>query len=165
MNYLDIVNKYDMKPHPEGGYYVETYRADQDVVIDGNISRRASTAIYFLVTPGHVSRLHRIQSDEVWHFYLGGPMTVIELDLSAEKGYKATVLGINILEGEMVQYCVRRGTWFGSLPNEGTAFSLVGCTVSPGFVFEDFELGSRSKLLAEFPRAQEIIERLTEGLP
>jgi len=87
----DLVEKYGMSQHPEGGYFVETYRAQSTVVSDRGdttVSRSAATAIYFLVCPGNVSRLHRIQSDELWHFYLGGPMTVIELDNSEPSGYR-----------------------------------------------------------------------------
>lgn len=177
-----LIEKYQMLPHPEGGFYVETFRSDCEVQLlvsqggdnvhseqprkDVTISTRpASTAIYFLVVPGNISRLHRIKSDEIWHFYLGGPMTVIELLEDGSGAFKATSLGSNITAGEVVQYVVKKDTWFGSFPNVGTEFSFVGCTVSPGFVFEDFELASRSKLLALYPAAVDIIVKLTEGLP
>lgn len=125
-------------------------------------------AIYFLVTPGRCSRLHRIKSDEVWHFYLGGPLTVVEL---LEDGQvRKTVLGQNILEGNHVlQHVVRRDTWFGCYNDDNTEFSLVGCTVAPGFDFKDFELASRQVLLSnpkyQSKEAQDIITLLTEGLP
>ena len=129
----DLIDRYKLQDHPEGGYYVETFRSDVEVrtgLGDGQlVSRKASTAIFFLICPGNVSRLHRIKSDEVWHFYLGGPMTVIELDINEEKGYRATVLGSDISKGELVQYTVKAGVWFGSFPNEGSEFSFVGCTV------------------------------------
>lgn len=92
----------------KGGYYVESFRSDLPIICDKK-ERIASTAIYFLICPGNISRLHRIQSDEVWHFYLGGPMTVIELDNSVENGYRATILGQNALRGELVQYTVKAG--------------------------------------------------------
>lgn len=165
-----LVSKYNMVAHPEGGFYVETFRSDTNISItsdDGtsSIHRPASTAIYFLMIPGNISRFHRIKSDEVWHFYGGGSMTVVELLEDGSQGYKATVLGSNQLKDELVQYVVKRDTWFGSFPNEGSDFSFVGCTVSPGFMFEDFELASREKLLNSHPFAQDMIIKLTEGLP
>lgn len=92
-------------------------------------------------------------------------MTVIELDLSELGHFRATKLGHDVMNGELVQYTVKKGTWFGSFPDDGTEFSFVGCTVSPGFEFEDFELGSRGRLIEEFPDAIEVITKLTEGLP
>jgi len=152
---------YDMQPHPEGGFFKETDRAESRITSSFG-ERSASTAIYFLITPGSVSRLHRIRADEVWHFYLGGPMTVVEL---VDGAAKCTTLGHDVLDGQLVQYTVKAGTWFGSFPNAGSAYSFVGCTVAPGFEFEDFELGSRAALLAEFPDARDLVVKLTEGLP
>lgn len=143
---------------------METYRAATYVTAQygtKQVSRSASTGIYFLICPGNVSRLHRIQSDEMWHFYLGGPMTVVELDNSHPDGYKATVIGQDITKGQVVQYVVKAGVWFGSYPNEGTLFSFVGCSVAPGFDFSDFELADRAELLTDFPKAATIIEKLT----
>eukprot|EP00938_MAST-03A_sp_MAST-3A-sp1_P002747 g2747.t1 len=159
-----LVKKFNMKAHPEGGFYAETYRSPHKVKSSYG-ERSASTAIYFLITPGSVSRLHRIKADEVWHFYLGGPMTVLELNES-DGSMKKTVLGSNVLSSsETVQYTVKANTWFGSYPNPGTSFSFVGCTVSPGFEFEDFELASRSALVAKFPKYKDEIHKLTIGLP
>lgn len=101
----------------------------------------------------------------VWHFYLGESMTVVELDPTAPQQCRLFTLGPNVLAGEKVQHTVRAGTWFGSYSNEGSAFSFVGCTVSPGFDFCDFELASRAQLLVDFPSARSVIEKLTEGLP
>ena len=128
--------------------------------------RAASTAIYFLITPGAVSRLHRIQADEVWHFYLGSPLVVVEITEDGE--LTKTILGSNVLSGEecpsVPQHVVRAGTWFGCYPLDGGEFSFVGCTVAPGFEFSDFELASRDKLLARFPQHAAEIEPLTVGL-
>jgi predicted cupin superfamily sugar epimerase len=156
-----LVEKFNLLPHPEGGFYGETFRSDLEI----NSDRIASTAIYFLITPGNVSRFHRIKSDEVWHFYLGGPMSVVEISPDSEGMYKETILGQDIINGEIQQLVVKRDTWFGCFPAEGTSFSFVGCTVAPGFDFRDFELASRASLLKEFPKASEIIVKLTEGLP
>jgi len=157
-----LVSKFNLQPHPEGGFYAETYRGESNVEASYG-TRSSSTAIYFLITPGSVSRLHRIRADEVWHFYLGGPMTVVEI--SEEGVLKETILGPNVLKNEVVQYTVKANTWFGSFPNDGTEFSFVGCTVAPGFDFQDFELASRSKLVERFPNHEEAIHRLTVGLP
>ena len=159
---IDLLKeKYDMQEHPEGGFFKETYRGEERISSSYG-ERNSSTAIYFLITPGSVSRLHRIRADEVWHFYLGGPMTIVEL---VDGAARCTTLGRDVLNDELVQYTVRAGTWFGSFPNEGTAFSFVGCTVAPGFEFQDFELGSRAKLLEGFPDAKDLVLKLTEGLP
>lgn len=99
-----IIEKYEMLPHPEGGYFKETYRSEGSIDTKKN-SRNFSTAIIFLITPGSVSRMHKIESDELWHFYLGGPMTIIEA--SKEDGVKKTVLGSDVLNGELVQYNVK----------------------------------------------------------
>ena len=100
----------------------------------------------------------------VWHFYLGGSMSIVELT-SDGKMYRETIFGQNILEGEVQQMVVKGGTWFGCFPGEHSDFSFVGCTVAPGFDFQDFELGSRAKLIENYPTATEMIKKLTEGLP
>jgi predicted cupin superfamily sugar epimerase len=165
-----LIAKYKMQPHPEGGYYVETFRSEINVDTK-NGPRSASTAIYFLMNADSISRLHRIASDEVWHFYLGCPITIVELD-ETTGGAKLTTLGNNITSdsNEVVQYVVKGGTWFGSYPNIASVtedFSFVGCTVSPGFDFSDFELGSNAALSGMFPvaAAQGVIDKMTIGLP
>lgn len=166
-----LITKYGMQPHPEGGFYVESFRSSTQVDTDKGV-RSASTAIYFLMCNGNISRLHRIVSDEVWHFYSGCSITVVELDESTGD-CKKTILGANVVEGsdEYVQYVVKGGTWFGSYPNitadSEHDYSLVGCTVSPGFDFADFEMGSNAILSKQFPKAAAagIIDKMTIGLP
>ena len=178
-----LIDKFELLAHPEGGWYKETYRSETAVTTVGEppavSSRSSSTAIYFLICPGNVSRLHRILSDEIWHFYLGSPLKVVEIGAEFPEQYKETILGTDIANGQLVQYMVKRGTWFGCYPDEelskvpgpGPAvptteiYSFVGCTVAPGFEFSDFELASRAQLLSEFPKAEEVIVKLTEGLP
>ena len=158
----ELKDMYNLLPHPEGGFYAETYRS----VLNVNASygtRSASTAIYFLITPGSVSRLHKIAADECWHFYKGGSMTVLEIDSTGK--LTRTILGHDLLNGEKVQHVVKAGTWFGSYPNKGTGYSFVGCTVAPGFDFQDFELASRSTLIKQFSQHEKEIKMLTEGLP
>ncbi len=117
------------------------------------------TAIYYLLAAGMKSKLHRIASDELWHFYKGGPLTVavIHPDGSVEEN----VLGPDLLGGHKAQLAVRAGCWFGAFPNPDTEYSFVGCTVAPGFDFEEFELGERDVLLSQFPKARALIEMLT----
>lgn len=158
----DLKARFALAPHPEGGFYGETYRADSNVKASYG-TRSASTAIFFLITPGSVSRLHKIAADECWHFYLGGSMTVLEI--TEDGTLTKTILGQDVLGGEKVQHVVKGGTWFGCFPNEGTEYSFVGCTVAPGFDFSDFELASRSSLCKEFPQHKEEISMLTKGLP
>ena len=160
-----LIELYNLQPHPEGGFYAESYRAASSVEAEHG-KRSASTVIYFLITPGSVSRLHRLaHTDEGWHFYLGSPMTVLEISPDGE--LRKTILGSDVLAGQSVQHVVPKGQWFGSYPNENTegSYSFVGCTVAPGFEFADFELASRAKLTAEFPQHAKEIEKLTEGLP
>ena len=160
----DIVKKLGLMPHPEGGFYRETYRSGNSIpqgalpkVFSGD--RAYSTAIYFLIPKEGKSSFHRIKSDEAWHFYLGGPMTIVELHPNGE--IEKIVLGSNISHEERLQYVVPAGVWFGAYTNPGTDYSVVGCTVAPGFDFSDFEMANREMLLKEFPDAREEIERLT----
>eukprot|EP00697_Spironema_sp_BW2_P009720 gnl/Spiro4/24706_TR12268_c0_g1_i1.p1 gnl/Spiro4/24706_TR12268_c0_g1~~gnl/Spiro4/24706_TR12268_c0_g1_i1.p1 ORF type:complete len:175 (-),score=5.28 gnl/Spiro4/24706_TR12268_c0_g1_i1:27-524(-) len=158
----EILTKYNLQPHPEGGFFVETFRSPLTVHVPNYGSRSASTAILFCMTQGSISRLHKLAfADEAWHFYSGGSMSVVELDESCAGHVRTTVLGP---EG-VLQHVVRGGRWFGAFPNDGSQYSLVGCSVSPGFEYCDFELGSRSRLSHEFPQAQDLIARLTVGLP
>jgi predicted cupin superfamily sugar epimerase len=154
MDIQQIIKTLDLKPHPEGGFYRETYRSE---VMHGKHS--ISTAIYFLLPKGNVSHLHRITSDEIWHFYSGGALEIIEI--LPDKTLKKTLLGNDLKAGQVLQYCVLAGRWFGAAPCESTEFALVGCTVAPGFCFDDFELGNRQQLLQQFPEFQEEILKLT----
>lgn len=160
MTALELVRHFEMTQHPEGGFYRETYRSD------GLIPAKAlppayagdrvySTAILFLLREGEYSHLHRIRQDEIWHFYLGGPLRLIMLD--PQGAIQEVTLGQNVIHGEYLQYVVPAGVWFGATPLPGASFSLVGCTVAPGFDFADFELGLRAELESRFPQAQAVI--------
>lgn len=151
----DLIRIYGLKPHPEGGFYRETYRSSGKT--EGG--RNLCTAIYFLLPAGQRSRLHRLKADELWHFYLGGPLTVGQL---FPDGSEARVtLGPDPAASQVQQLLVPAGCWFGAYPEPGTKFSLVGCTVAPGFEFDDFELRGRAALLKDFPAAGELIAKLT----
>ncbi len=154
----DLVHDLGLLPHPEGGFYRETYRAATHV--DGG--RAAATMIYFLLPAGHVSRLHRIDADEGWHHYLGGTLEIYELDATEpDSDARVTRLGKDLSRGEVPQHLVPAGRWFGAAPAAGSPYALVGCTVAPGFEFSKFELGRRDALLARFPAAADIVTRLT----
>ncbi|WP_019988763.1 cupin domain-containing protein [Rudanella lutea] len=161
----DFVQAYHMQPHPEGGYFAETYRSAETIAHEALPARftggRAfSTAIYFLLERHHRSALHRIQADEVWHFYAGGPLNVYVIDPAG--ALSVIRLGNNPAAGEVFQAVVPAGCWFGSKPAEGVSFSLVGCTVAPGFDFADFEMAERTDLLRHYPQHREVIELLTD---
>ena len=163
----ELIEFYQLQPHPEGGFYKRTYCAEGKIFTSshqnrfrGGGERFYSTGIYYLLVENACSRLHRIASDEMWHYYLGGPITIVEIFPSGG-GVKQTVLGPDFRSGQVVQYVVPAGVWFGSFPNPGTSFAFVGCTVAPGFDFEDFEIANKSMLLEQYPQATELIERLS----
>lgn len=156
----EIIRSLDLKPHPEGGYYRETYRASGTVPGLGKGKDRVySTGIYYLLVPGAVSKMHRLGWDEMFHFYLGDPVTWVSL--APQGGVRKALLGNRLDRGEEPQLVIPAGTWFGGYLNEGGSFALMGTTVAPGFEFEDFVLGSREELLAGFPRAKDEILKLT----
>jgi predicted cupin superfamily sugar epimerase len=164
MNSIEnLVEKFGMKPHPEGGWYAESYRSTETInhsALPERFSgdRCFSTAIYFLLPAGVFSAFHRICSDECWHFYEGMPLNLYVID---KNGFLSIIkLGKNIDEGERYQAIVPAGCWFASMPATGEGFSLVGCTVSPGFDFEDFELAKRKQLSALYPMHEQLINRL-----
>lgn len=160
-----LIRRLGLAPHPrEGGHFRETYRAD-DVWPAPALparyqgERRAGTAIYYLLTAGTFSALHRLQSDEVFHFYLGSPVRMLQL-LPDGTG-RTVVLGPDVLGGQAVQAVVPRGVWQGSLLEPGGDFALLGCTVAPGFEYADYEHGQRAALAAQYPAFAELIGRLT----
>ncbi|WP_299606820.1 cupin domain-containing protein [uncultured Aquimarina sp.] len=162
----NIVAKLDMKPHPEGGFYKETYRSDGVIpknALEDKFSgaRNYCTGIYFLLTSENFSAFHRIQQDEMWHFYGGSSLYVHVID--ANGLYTCHAVGMNLDEGEKPQLVVPAGCWFASSVKENNHYSFVGCTVSPGFDFEDFELAERNKLIQEFPAHKETITRYTRA--
>jgi predicted cupin superfamily sugar epimerase len=144
--------------HPEGGLYRETFRTP--LIVDaGNAHRAASTAIYYLLTAGALSALHRVRSaDEVWHLYDGGPVDVHTID--ADGNHRVARLGRDLKAGERPQVVVRAGVWQAAVCG-ADGFALCGCTVAPGFDFTDFEMASRSALIAELPHLAPVIEALT----
>ncbi|WP_300674034.1 cupin domain-containing protein [Desulfoluna sp.] len=159
----ELIATLDLIPHPEGGYYRETYKSD--LCFDANKERptfsgrrSCGAAIYFLLEGNNISRMHRIKADELWHFYEGAALSVhvIHPDGTLEE----IRLGTDTARGETFQALVKAGCWFGaSLPNGGHA--LVGCTTHPGFEFEDFHMAERADLLNQWPEHETIIKKLT----
>lgn len=153
-----IIQSYKMLPHPEGGFFKETYRSA--IELDGislqngmEGTRNCSTAILFLLVQNSFSAFHRIKSDEIWHFYDGDP---VQIHVIEPNGYYHTIkLGKNAMNNEVFQAVVSAGAWFAS-KTEGE-YSLVGCTVAPGFDFADFELAKAEILATSFPNQRELI--------
>jgi len=152
--------------HVEGGAFRETYRSSlmtpKSVLPEGfKGDRNISTAIYFLLKEGQFSAFHRIASDEMWHFYYGDTLEVFEITSSGK--LITHRLGNNPGLGESFQCVVSAGSWFGSKIVTGGEYSLVGCTVSPGFDFNDFELADRDELTKQYPQYTELIKQLTKS--
>ena len=161
----EIIEYLGLVPLPiEGGYYKVTYTSDdllsEEVLPERYKSGRAlSNAIYYLLEPGTFSALHRLASDELWHFYAGNP---VELSLIHPDGRSETVtLGSDVLAGENPQFLVRRGTWMGAKLVDGGQYALLGTTIAPGYEDADFEIGDRTALLKEFPSHGDLIRSLT----
>lgn len=149
-----------LAPHPEGGYFRRGYTAELTLDLpDRNGPRPVATAIFYLLKGGRHSRLHRLKSDELWHFHTGSALTVHVLD--PQGGYDAFRLGADPIAGQRLQIVVRAGCWFGATVDDPAGFGLVGCTVAPGFDFADFELADRAALLRQYPQHVALIERLT----
>ncbi len=156
-DYEYIIEKLQLEPHPEGGYFRETYRSslEFDFFAGADGVRNCSTGIYFLLTSENRSHLHRIQSDEVWHFYQGDPLNVVML--TAEGDLSVTTLGQNMDTDERFQFVVPAGAWFGAEVAPGGRYSLVGCTVAPGFDFKDFELAKKEEMVQLYPQHKEFL--------
>src|SRR5262245_12777219 len=156
----ELISKLGLMPHPERGYYAETYRAVTRVTASSHAGdRSASTAIYFLVTADEpITSLHRLKSDEVFHLYEGGPLEILRL--YADGRSDVARLGLDLAAGERPQVVVPAGTWFGTELSAGATHCPVGCPVAPGFDFIDFELADGPELEARYPSASERIRRM-----
>ena len=158
------INKLNLKEHPEGGYYNETYRSDESIEKTAlparfDCTRSFSTAIYFLLKGDKFSAFHRFKSDELWHFYTGSSITLHIIDHNGK--YNQIILGSDYENGETFQAVIKAGFWFGATVNDRLSYALVGCTVSPGFNFNDFEIGNSKTLIKKYPSNRSIIEKLT----
>jgi predicted cupin superfamily sugar epimerase len=157
-----------LAPHPrEGGWFVQTYAAAEAIApsafADGRYTspRRTSTAIYYLLEPDTFSEMHLLRSDEVFHFYRGDPVEMLQLH--PDGSGRTIVIGNDLAQGQRPQVLVERGVWQGSRLLAGGRWALLGCTVSPGFEYEDYDSASRDDLTSRWPAFAEVIAALTHG--
>lgn len=161
-----FIDTLQMQAHPEGGWFVETYRSPDRIRQAGLPDRypgdrSVGTGIYFLLTSDNFSSLHRLRSDEGWHFYAGTGLEVI--DIAPDGTLQIHRLGQDWAGGERFQAWVPAGHWFGSRVVQPQGYALVGCTVAPGFDFADFELARRDLLSQQFPQHRDLITALTRN--
>ena len=156
------IRKLKLDKHPEGGYYANTYRSDRNVNLPGYTGHRSTcTVIYYLLTGKQFASFHIMKSDEIWHFYSGSSLTLHIID--AKGKLKKSVLGPKFDAGEQFQVTVKSDCWFAASVNEKKSYSLVGCTVSPGFDYKDWKISSRKELTEIYPQHKDIIERFTKS--
>ncbi len=167
MNAEQLKSVLNLKPLSfEGGYYAETYRSQQAIPSEAlpnryNGPRSVATAIYYLLEPGTFSEIHRVSSDEIFHFYMGDPLEMVQL--WPDGSHKIVIIGTDLERGMRPQVVVPHGVWQGSRLLAGGKMALLGCTVSPGFDYADYESGRREALMQGYPDAQELIAALTRG--
>ncbi|MEM8929026.1 MAG: cupin domain-containing protein [Bacteroidota bacterium] len=166
MTAKELVRKLNLQPHPEGGFFKETYRSTGKINVDGPSLefkgiRSFSTCIYFLLTSDTFSAFHKINQDEIWHFYLGSPIKLHSI--SPDGVYMERIIGNDFKNHQHPQLVVHKEHWFAASVLDEESYALMGCTVAPGFDFQDFVLGKRRELIAKFPEHQLIIERYTRS--
>lgn len=164
MNAADYIRLLELQPHPEGGYYRETYRSHEKISASAlpdryPSARAASTAIYFLLEGKNFSAFHRLQSDELWHFHAGDPLRVHVLHQDGKQ--TSLQVGPAIDLGQQLQIVLPAGCWFAAQVENPSGFGLISCTVAPGFDFADFELARRDHLINRFPQHAELIAAFT----
>jgi predicted cupin superfamily sugar epimerase len=153
------INKLNLQEHPEGGYFVETYKSEKFVNLpeyDG--PRHACTAIYYLLVRDQFSSFHRMKSDEIWHFYAGSRLSLHIIE-TRNRRLQEVKLGADVDNGGLFQTVVKSGYWFAASVDDHDSYSLVGCTVSPGFDYCDWELGDMETLARMYPQHKSIIEK------
>ncbi|HKI79374.1 MAG TPA: cupin domain-containing protein [Ignavibacteriaceae bacterium] len=159
------IDKLKLKKHPEGGYYNEIYSAGE--IIEADVlpvryegARVFSTSIFFLLEGEQISSLHKLKSDEIWHFYDGSTINIYII--SSNGKLEKRTLGRNLENDELIQTVIEKNNWFGADLNDKSSYGLIGCTVAPGFDFDDFEIGKREELLKKFPDQKDIILNITK---
>ena len=159
-----LIKELNLLPHPEGGYFSETYRS-KEIIKKENLpakygsDRNYLTSIYFLLEDNNFSAFHRLKTDEIWYFHFGNPLMLNTID---EQGtLTQNILGPDFRAGQKFQHTVPAGHWMSASVLNEEGFSLIGCSMSPGFDYDDFELGDRKKLIELFPRHKVIIEKYT----
>ncbi len=163
MSVEELIEALGLEPHPEGGFFRQSYRSsgriDEEALPSGFGGGRCyGTAIYYLLPRNERSRWHRLRADEIWHFYLGGPLLLAHI--SPEGVARVIRLGRQLQEGEVLQYTIPAGHWMAAAPGPDSPYSLVGCTVAPGFEFSDLEMVETEALAGMYPHARQIIEGL-----
>jgi len=160
----EIIEHLQLQPHPEGGWYREVYRSDE--ILPGAAlplrykePHAFSTSIYFMLEKGDFSAFHRISSDETWHFYMGSPLAIYIINQDSD--FTRVILGNDFIQGQVLQYTVKRNCWFAADISNNGIYALVGCTVSPGFEFSDFELGQLEQLMAIYPMHSAFLRKYT----
>jgi len=161
----NIISKLGLIKHPEGGFFYETYRssliAPKELQNSSKfLERNICTAIYFLITSDNFSAFHRLSSDEIFHFYDGASVEFVQI--SPDGKLTSSIFGNDVLNGENPQILVQKNHWQGLRVKDDNSYALMGCTVSPGFSFEDFKMGEREYLLKEFPKLKDTIMRYTK---
>lgn len=155
MNSKDIIQILHLEPHPEGGYFRETYRANECLTRPDGKTRNVSTAIYYLLEDKDISHFHRIDSDEIWLFHSGKALEIFSI---VDGSLIRTLLGNQLDKGEVPQSVIPANTWFAARVKGLSGYALVSCTVAPGFDFACFELANREDLIQKYPDLQEIIQ-------
>lgn len=161
MNARDWISRLDLRPHPEGGHYAETYRASIEVAPAGEGFTSAVTSIHYLLEGADFSAFHRIAYPELWYHHEGSPLDIHEIDASGN--YRVRRLGKG--SGELLSLAVEPGTWFAAEVAGRSGYALVSCAVAPGFRFGIFEMARREVLRSLSPDSADVIERLTRGDP
>ena len=147
----------NLQPHPEGGYYREVFRSENEVVRSNGVDKkRACTSIYYLLEGGDFSGFHRIASDELWYFHKGAPLLIHAIDENG--GYTAYELS-DASKGSL-SVAIKAGLWFASEIPSKEGFALVSCAVAPGFEFSEFEMADRQELIDQYPKHADILDRL-----
>jgi len=154
----DLIDALQLIPHPEGGFYRESYRNSESIITAENNTRNINTAIYYLLDNADKSHFHRIKSDELWFFHQGNPLEIVFIKDSC---IHVITLGNDISNGEVPQAVIPANIWFGSKVKDAKGYSLVSCAVAPGFDFEDFEMAERKNLLELYPDLRKAIEEFT----
>ncbi|CAD5126522.1 unnamed protein product [Dimorphilus gyrociliatus] len=160
------ISHLNLKPHPEGGYYTESFRSKDFIpskCTEGKFDGKRSylTSIYFLLSDGNFSAFHRLKQDEIWSYHTGS--TIFVHIINDDGSYEKHKVGLNIEDGETPQFVIKAGQWFSYHVEEENGFTLVGCVVVPGFEFADFELGKRQDLIAKYPQHKDIITKYTRN--
>ncbi|MBZ9628553.1 cupin domain-containing protein [Psychroflexus sp. CAK1W] len=159
-----LIKRLNLQKHPEGGYFKETYRSEitipgSSLPLEFESARSVSTCIYFMLTSDEFSAFHKVNQDEAWHFYTGD---TISLHMISPEGYYSNIkIGSDFSSDETPQFIVPAQHWFAAEIENNEGFALVGCTVAPGFDFNDFELAEQEQLQNKFPKHSDLIKKLT----